>query len=139
MLAAENPGAMYVSTNFGNGFALIRSAPTIATYTNVSITDNGYAYATAGSNIYSSLNYGQTWNNITSQPAYTSANVSASGQYMITCISGGAVYVSSNSGATFMTAGAPTGLAYSSVTVSSSGQYMVATALNQGVYTSTKY
>jgi len=89
---------------------------------------------------------GTNWNIINSLPNqnYQSISISSTGQYMLTCVVGGTLYLSNNYGSTWNTLGTSNGLVsttdvYTSCGISSTGQYMITNLVSGIVYVSSNY
>ena len=113
-------------------------APQVTTagqWTAIASSSNGQYLAACinGGSIYTSANYGTTWNISanTSALAWSAIAVSASGQYQVAAVTSGSLYFSGNYGVTWASSGL-TGAAWSAIAISASGQYAMA-AVNGGL------
>jgi len=112
--------------------------------------DNGATYP-AGGFIYSSSNFGSTWNQVASQQGWGQVAMNATGQIQIAAVGlgpygyNGQIYRSTNYGATWSVLAGSFYTFWASLAVSASGQYMVGTDHFSGfntngyVYTSSDF
>ncbi len=94
------------------------------------------ASAVGGSGIYTSINYGQTWNNSSSTYSPVAVASSASGQNLFGAIQGGGIVYSPNVGSTWNVSSAPSA-AWDSIATSADGTKLAAVVYGGFVYTST--
>ena len=113
----------------------------------ISATGQYMTASANGSGVYYSLNYGQTWTQVSTATIPGASSVagiamSASGQYQVVTAtqSGYGIYYSSNYGQTFTQAASTSTILWSQVCISSSGQYVSTTPITSGVtYYSSNY
>lgn len=103
------------------------------------------AGAVQGGQIYTSTNYGATWNLQTGSPSATwdALASDSTGQYLVAGVYSGGLYTSTNYGTTWthQTSGLPAASTYyqASVASDSTGQYLVLGLGSQTIYNSTNY
>ena len=118
---------IYVSADFGQSWTT-RVSDSVRTWVGATISASGrymYATETTGGFLYSSSDYGVTWQTVGSSLANRSiVKTSASGQYVIALrTTSDGVYVSNNYGASFTAAG--TSALYAGAAISNDGKYMI--------------
>ncbi len=140
LVAAAQGGNIWVSSNGG---AVWTNRSGIGSWTCVaSSADGSVLVAGANSvnnNLYVSTDFGVSW--VTAGPAlnWTGIACSSDGSRMIAVANGGGVYVSLDSGVTWLPrANLPSGSAYSGAASASDGSTLAAVALNNGIYVSSE-
>ena len=139
-------GSAFLATN-GSNTGTTRSVPQyqldVAGTARTSVLQyNDASVSVSEQNVLDYTTFAQKWSqNIATSGAWTSIALSASGQYQVACINGGALWYSSNYGQTW-TASATVGttaLAWSAVASSGSGQYMSACVSTGNIWYSVNY
>ena len=141
--ACINPGAIYVSNNYGATWTAITTSNGVSNnslaWTGIALSASGqYQVATIASGlIYRSVNWGVTWASTASSLAWTAVAMSSSGVYATATVSTGLLWYSTDYGATW--ASTASSLTWSAITMSATGQYQVATVNAGALYYSSNY
>jgi hypothetical protein len=141
--ACINPGAIYVSNNYGASWTTITttngvSANSLA-WTGIALSASGqYQVATIGTGlIYRSTNFGVTWASTASSLAWSAVAISSSGVYVTAVVNGGQIWYSTDYGVTWTAILVANGVSsitlnWSAITMSATGGFQVAT-INSGL------
>jgi hypothetical protein len=155
MLATQNTGNVYLSSNYGSAWAPITSIPTTGAWTSAAMSSTAqYMIATTnGAGVYVSPYYGASgsWVQIQTSVLPTAGNymnsaISSNGQYMMVANNTtGSAYISTAYGASgswgqvTSAMGLPTNSAWAGLAMSGTGQYMLAAQNTGSVYLSYTY
>jgi len=140
--AIANPGGVYLSVDGGATWS--RTTLPSTTWTQVQMSTDGTRIMAVGDGaLYVSANGGQTWTRRAETTYWQAVHASDNGQRIVGISPGTGLLVSTDAGATFAPAAAPTGAGWQSIAGSADGMRLVAgatpygsVAAAQGVYVS---
>lgn len=137
LFAAQNPGALYMSSNRGATWQLAQNGiPTNAYFSDVACSSSGqYVIASTSTATLVSSNFGASWSTTTVGSA-TAVGTSGSGG-IIAALKSTAVEVSADFGTTFVSIGDPSSGSPDGIAVSTNGTIIVVSYRYTGVYTAT--
>jgi hypothetical protein len=146
VVSSVNNGYIFTSTAYG-ALNTWNISVTYLWFNSVSMSSNGQyqtaaiLYSTNAGNIYTSNNYGQSWNlTAPASLSWSCVSVSSSGKYQTAIAYNNNIYISTNYGAlNSWYATGPSTQNWYYCSVSSTGQYQIASITNGNIYASSNY
>lgn len=142
IVAAQNFGGIYISTNSGLNWR--HTIAPNASWRSIASDSSGQYLAAVENNGYSGLVHlssdaGVQWTVVSSLSSSLQPNSVASdttGQFLAVTMYEGYIYISNDSGKTWIVTSAPTNKQWYSIACNSSGQALIASSYNTGLYVS---